>query len=311
MHIIIAGGSGLIGRALIQSLTADGHTVTVLSRSPGNVIDLPDGAEAVYWDGKTANDWGDAVNTTDAIVDLAGASIGGQSLLSTRWTSARRRRMVDSRLNAGKAILEAIDAATHKPGVLLQASAIGYYGTHEDDRQLTEAASPGHDFLANLCVQWEQGTKPVERMGVRRVIARTGLVLSTRGGALPRQMLPFKFFAGGPMGSGEQWYSWIHLHDEIRAMRFLLENGDAKGAFNLTAPNPVTNAQFSEALGAAMNRPSWLTVPALALKLGLGEAAMMVLEGQRVVPERLQAAGFMFDFSEVGPALLDVVRNRW
>jgi uncharacterized protein (TIGR01777 family) len=210
-------------------------------------------------------------------------------------------------MNAGQAVVEAIKAAEQKPAVLIQSSAVGYYGPREDDEPVTEADEAANDFLARICVDWEASTAEVESMGVRRVIIRTGVVLSTKGGALPRQMLPFQFFAGGPLGSGDQWYPWIHLADEVAAIRFLIENEDASGAYNLAAPTPVTNAEFSKALGKAMNRPSVVPAPAFAFKLAFGEASTVLLDGQRAVPARLQEAGFDFQFGMVDPALEDLL----
>lgn len=310
MRVVLTGGTGLIGLALAARLAGDGHEVILLSRSPGNAVNLPDGLSAVYWDAVTTEGWGDLVDGAGAVVNLAGESIGGSGLMDVRWTPARRRRIYESRIQAGRAVMEAIKAAENKPGVLLQASAIGYYGTAAGDEALTEKAAAGDDYVASICLDWEAVNTPVEKMGVRRVVIRTGLVLSTKGGALPRMMLPFRFFAGGPVGSGQQWYSWISLADQVSAMHFLLSNNSAAGVFNLTAPNPVRNAEFSQALGAAMNRPSWLPVPAAALKLAFGDAALLLLEGQRVVPARLQEAGFTFAHAEIEPALRDIVADR-
>ncbi len=307
MRVIITGGSGLIGRALVRSLTADGHEVIILSRSPGNAVNLPAGAKAVYWDGKSADGWGKYVNGAGAVINLAGESVGGTGFFDVRWTPARRRRIQESRINAGRAVVQAIQLAEKKPAVLIQSSAVGYYGTHTDDRDITEDAPAGHDFLAGVCVDWEASTQKVERLGVRRAIIRTGVVISPKGGALPRQMLPFKFFAGGPLGSGEQWFPWIHIDDEVAAIRFLIDNEDARGAFNLAAPHPVTNAEFSRALGSSMRRPSWLRAPAFAFKLLFGEAALILLEGQKAVPHRLLDLGFKFKFPAVEPALEDLL----
>lgn len=307
MRIVITGGSGLIGRALVKHLTADGHEVVILSRSPGNAINLPEGAEAVYWDAETTEGWGHLVDGAGAVINLAGESVGGSGLLDVRWTPARRRRILESRLNAGRAVTEAIKAAEHKPAVLIQSSAVGYYGTHADDRVIEEDAPAGKDFLARVVIDWEASTKAVEKLGVRRVVLRTGVVLSTRGGALPRQMLPFRFFAGGPLGSGDQWFPWIHIADEVAAILFLLENEAAEGVFNLSAPHPVTNTQFSRALGRAMRRPSMIPAPAFAFNLMFGEAAMILLEGQKAVPSRLLDMGFKFTFPVVEPALEDLL----
>ncbi|MBN2470370.1 MAG: TIGR01777 family oxidoreductase [Anaerolineae bacterium] len=308
MRVVITGGSGLIGRGLVRSLSADGHESIILSRSPGNVLNLPAGAEAVYWDGETTEGWGRYVDGADAVVNLAGESIAGSGLLDVRWTSARRRRILESRITAGRVITAAIKEAKTRPGVLLQASAVGYYPTHTDDRDVAETDPAGRGFLADVVKDWEASTKATEKLGVRRVLLRTGVVLSPRGGALPRQMLPFKFFAGGPLGSGEQWFPWIHLQDHVAAMRFLMAHEDASGVFNLSAPNPVRNAEFSKALGKAMGRPSAIPVPAFVFELMFGEAATVLLEGQKAVPKRLQELGFTFEFPEVGPALEDLLQ---
>ncbi len=198
--------------------------------------------------------------------------------------------------------------AARKPAVVVQSSAIGYYGPHADE-PLTEDAPPGDDFLARLCVAWEAAAAPLDELGVRRVTLRTGVVLSTAGGAFPRLLLPFRLFAGGPMGNGRQWMSWIHLADEVAAIRFLLAREDAAGPFNLTAPEPLTNAQFSRLLGRIMRRPAFLPVPAFAMRLALGEAATIVLDGQRVLPRRLQELGFAFRFPTAEAALRDLLGN--
>ncbi|RME50281.1 MAG: TIGR01777 family protein [Caldilineae bacterium] len=303
MHVIITGGTGLIGRALTQSLLADGHRVTVLSRSPGAVRGLPSGAEVVGWDARTAQGWGHLAAEADAIVNLAGAGIA-----EGRWTAARKKLILESRVNAGKAVVEAIEGATPRPKVLIQASAVGYYGPHGDEI-LTEDAAPGSDFLAQVCVAWEASTQAVEALGVRRAVIRTGVVLSMQGGAFPRLVLPFRFFAGGPLGSGRQRFPWIHIDDQVAAIRFLIEHEEASGPFNLAAPNPPTNREFVQQLGKAMGRPALLPVPALALRLLFGEMATVLLDGQRAVPAALERAGFRFTYPEALPALRDILQN--
>lgn len=306
MRVLITGGTGLIGRALVEALIKEGHIVTVLSRRQGAVTGLPDGVQVLKWDGRSTDGWGTVVNEIDAIVNLAGESIGGSSFFDMRWTPERKAAILQSRLDAGRAVLDAIQRADSKPSLLIQSSAIGYYGTHKDDRIINEAAPAGHDFLADVCRQWEDVTAPVEGMGVRRVILRTGVVLDRSEGVLPRQSLPFKLFAGGPVGSGRQWLSWIHIKDMVAAIQFLLEHDEAAGVFNLSAPGPVTNAAFGNALGRAMGRPSFIPAPGFALQLLFGEAATLILDGQRVVPERLQELGFKFEFPEVQGALKEI-----
>lgn len=307
MHIIITGGSGLIGTALTKTLTANKHRVSILSRNPEWVVGLPAGATAVRWDGQTAAGWGDLVNSADAIVNLAGESIAGESPLSMRWTAERKERILHSRLSAGKAIVEAVTAASKKPQVLIQASAVGFYGPRADE-QITEEASAGSDFLANVCKQWEASTKAVEHLNVRRAIIRIGVVLSPKGGALPLQVLPFKFFAGGPLGSGRQYYPWIHLNDVIGGIAYLIEDANASGIYNLCAPDPVTNKQLAGVIGKVLSRPAFVTAPAFAFKLAFGEASTILLDGQRVIPKRLLDAGFKFQFSDIQAALSELLK---
>ncbi len=306
MRVIITGGTGLIGRALAASLAADGHEVIVLSRAPERAASLPAGVRAERWDGVSAAGWGGLADGDVpggvAIVNLAGENLG-----EGRWTAERKARFLTSRLNAGQAVVEAIRAAGTKPAVLIQSSAVGYYGPHGDE-PVTERTSAGADYLGRLAVQWEASTQEAEALGVRRPVIRTGVVLSARSGALPRLMLPFRFFAGGPLGSGRQWIPWIHLDDEVRAIRFLIERPEASGPFNLCAPNPVTNREMAQTLGRVLGRPAFFPVPALALRLMLGKMATVVLDGQRELPQRLLDLGFTFRFPNLQPALKDLVR---
>ena len=309
MRLVIAGGTGTIGQPLVNSLAADGHDVIVFSRSPEQNRELlPGDVEAVRWDGKTAGEWAKYVDGADAVVNFAGENLAGEGFLPDRWTAEKRRRIRDSRLHTGMALVEAIQNAENKPRVLLQASAIGYYGPREDEI-VTEESEPGDDFLAQTCIAWEATTAEVEELGVRRVVARTGLVLLEEGGALERLKLPYKLYGGMYFGDGRQWWSWIHIDDEIKALRFLLENEAATGPFNLTSPNPVRNREFGKALGKAMQRPSYMPVPGFAMQLLVGDVATVVMDGQRVVPDKLQALGFDFKFPDLEPALLDII-NR-
>jgi uncharacterized protein len=300
MRVIITGGAGLIGRPLAASLVSDHHEVVVLSRDPDRVRGLPGAVQVVRWDGRTATGWGQLVEGAGAIVNLAGENIG-----SERWTAARRRSILESRTDAGQAVVEAVVSATEKPGVLIQASAVGYYGPHGDE-ELSEETPSGHDFLAQVAVEWERSTAAVEPAGVRRVIIRTGVVLAHEGGAFPRMLLPFRLFAGGAYGNGRQWFPWIHLADEVSAIRFLIENRAAHGPFNLSAPSPLTNRQFATVLGRMLHRPSLLPVPAIAFRLLFGEMATVILDGQRAVPARLLALGYMFRYPTAAAALRSV-----
>lgn len=305
MHTIITGGTGLIGRALVDSLVADGHTATVLTRSPQrHQGSFGPGVELVRWDGSSADGWGHLVETADAIVNLA-----GEGIADGRWTPERKKRIVQSRVDAGKAVTEAIRSATKRPEVLVQASAVGYYGP-SDETILPESAPPGNDFLAQVCFDWEASSAEVESLGVRRAIIRTGVVISTQGGAFPKLALPFKLFAGGPIGSGKQYFPWIHIDDQVRAIRFLMENREASGPFNLAAPAPPTNKEFVQKLGKAMNRPALLPVPSFALKILFGEMSTVLLDGQRAVPAALERAGFGFTYPEATEATRDILQNN-
>lgn len=301
MRVLIIGGTGTVGRRLVEHLFDHTHTAIVVSRQPYKPATLPAKITFARWDGRTAEGWGDLVEEADAVVNLAGAG-----LADARWTEERKRIIKESRTQPGQAVVEAIQAAAKKPKVLIQASAVGYYGPHKDG-VITEAHGHGKDFLADVCQVWEASTEPVERLGVRRVIIRSGVVLDMRGGAFPRMLLPFRLFAGGPVSSGKQWLPWIHYLDEVSAIRFLIENEDASGSFNLTAPNPVTNGEFARVIGKTMKRPAFFPAPALALKLIFGEMATVLLEGQQVVPKRLQEMGFEFKYPTADEALEDLL----
>jgi len=301
MRTIITGGTGLIGRALADSLVADKHEVIVLTRRPEQVTGLPKGVQAVGWDGLTADGWAELVEGAGAIVNLAGENIG-----AGRWTSERKRRIVQSRADAGRAVVQAVQTARHKPSVVIQASGIGFYGPRGDE-EITERDGVGSDFQGRVCIDWEGSTAPVEDMRVRRAVIRSGVVLSTRGGALQRMLLPFKLFAGGPLGGGRQWLSWVHIADEVRGIRFLIDHPEASGPFNLCSPNPITNSQFARAAGSVLKRPSFIPTPAWAVRLVFGEMASIVLQGQRGVPRRLLEMGFTFRFADLGYALRDLL----
>ncbi len=304
MRVLIAGGSGLIGRALTNYLVSAGNDVTVLSRRPNRIVGLPAGAKVEPWDARTAEGWGSLVERVDAIVNLAGENIS-----SGRWTRRRKRSIRESRLDAGRAIVEAVQAVSRKPRVIVQASAVGYYGDCGDE-ELTEESPQGDDFLARVTGEWEASTSALEASGIRRVIVRTGVVLSDKGGALCRMLLPFRLFVGGPLGSSSQWFPWIHIADEVAGIRFLMENENAAGPYNLTAPFPVTNAEFAHYLGQTLGTPAAIRTPALALRLLFGEMASVLLASQRVIPQRLQQLGFDFRFPEVRLALKDILKGK-
>ncbi|NLF14165.1 MAG: TIGR01777 family protein [Anaerolineaceae bacterium] len=308
MRWIITGGTGLIGQALAANLAHDGHEAIVLTRSPQKAAGLPRNVRAVGWDGRTAEGWGALADGADCIVNLAGTNLAGGGLLPSRWTAQRKAAIRDSRLNAGRAVVDAVRRAAVKPAVVVQSSGVGYYGDRGDEC-VDEDSSPGDDFLARLAAEdWEPSTQPVEEMGVRRIVLRTGAVLDAREGALPRFVTPFRFFVGGRLGSGRQYLSWIHPADLVSAVRFLVEHPDARGAFNLVAPEPVTYAELARTLGRVLRRPALIPVPAFALRLLVGEVASVVLEGQRASSQRLLDLGHRFRFPALEPALQDVLR---
>ncbi len=304
-RIIITGGTGLIGRALAADMARANDDVIVLSRDPNQARDLPNGVRAEKWDGRTGQGWSALIDAETVIVNLAGASIGIPPL---PWTPARKQLIRDSRVNAGRAVVDAIRAAKVKPAVLVQSSAVGYYGLHGDE-PITEQSGAGQDFLAQVGVAWEAATAEVEALGVRRVIVRTGVVLNEKGGVLSLLALPFRFFVGGPIGSGKQYLPWIHIADEVGAIRFLIETESARGAYNVSAPTPLTNAEFGRVLGHVMHRPAFVPVPGFVMKLALGEMAeLLLLGGQRAVPQRLQQAGYVFKFADAQLALSNLLR---
>ncbi len=306
-RVLITGGTGLIGRALAGHLLQNGFQVVVLSRNPSPAHGLAPGVQVERWDGRSADGWGHLANGAEAIVNLAGASIG---IPPMPWTAERKRRIRASRVDAGRAVVQAVQASADKPRVVIQASGVGYYGLHGDE-ELTEGAAAGKDFLADVATEWEASTAEVEKLGVRRAIIRTGLLLSERGGVLAYLALPFKFFVGGPMGSGRQWQPWIHMDDHVAAVRFLIENDAARGPFNLSAPNPVTNAELARTLGRVLARPSFVPAPGFVMKLALGEMAeLLLLGGQRAVPAKLENLGFRFRYTELEPALRDLLCVR-
>jgi len=309
MRVVITGGTGLIGRALAAELIKAKYEVVVLSRNPGKVKELPEGVRAVGWDGKTAQGWGELADGAYAIINLAGENLSGNSWFTIRLTKSRKERIVNSRVNAGQAVVEAVRAARVKPQVVLQVSGVTYYGPR-DKPPVSESEKPGSEFLSYICVDWEGATRPVEALGVRRVVVRLGVVLSRDEGALPRQMLPFKLFVGGPLGSGKQGYAWIHIQDTVQAMKFLIETPQAQGVYNLAAPQMTNNRDFGRALARTLHRPFYFPVPAFVLRIAFGEAATLLLDGQFVDPGAIQKSGYKFKFPEVEPALQDILKVR-
>jgi len=288
--------------ALARELRSNGHEALLLSRrvaARSNVDGFPVG----IWDGRSGESLAAILDEMDALVNLSGESIG-----KSPWTQKRKQIIVDSRLQPARAITEAWSKMKSPPRVLLQSSAMGIYGS--TDQPVDESSKLGNGFLAEVCKKWEASTEAAAQYGTRRVITRSGVVLDRNQGILPQMMLPFRLFVGGPMGTGRQWLSWIHITDEARAMRRLLEDEGMSGIYNLTCPHPVTNAEFGREVGRYLHRPYWFRMPAFALKLVLGEMGSLVLEGQIVLPTRLTGAGFEFLYPDIGSALSELLSSK-
>jgi uncharacterized protein (TIGR01777 family) len=308
-RILITGGSGLLGRALTDLLVARGDHVTILSRNPDHAS-FPAGVRVAKWDGRTVAGWGALVEEMDVIVNLAGHSISGSHLgeiFFKRWSSKEKALILSSRVDVGHAILQAVQHAKHKPEVLLQASAVGYYGPRGDE-EIDENASSGSDYISDVCRKWEASIEQIGKWGVRRVVMRIGLVFSPHEGFLPVMTLPFRFFIGGKIDSGGQYLPWIHIDDAVQSMLFLMDNQAAQGVYNLSAPYPVTNACFSELVGRFLHRPNYLPLPGFILHIMMGEKATLALHGQRAIPKRLVEAGYAFQFPALEAALQDLLQ---
>ena len=298
MNITISGASGLIGRRLLKALGGNGHTLQVLSRHAGT--NMPANVKVFAWDPMKGEPPADSLRDTGAVIHLAGEPV------AQRWNDDVKRRIRESRVNGTHNLVQAISKLPQKPAVLICASAVGYYGSRGDD-MLPEDAAPGSDFLSQVCVDWEKEATAAEQFGLRVVRVRIGVVLDGRGGALQRMLPPFKLGLGGRIGSGRQWISWIHLDDLAGIFRFALEN-PVSGPINGVAPYPVTNADFTKALAAAVHRPAIFPVPLLALKLMFGEMSEVLLASQRVQPRQAETAGFRYKFPQLEPALSDLLK---
>jgi uncharacterized protein (TIGR01777 family) len=305
MQIVVAGGTGFIGRPLCVLLCQEGHRVTLLTRGREEAQRSCDpAATAVEWNGREAGNWEHCLEGADAVINLAGAPI-----VDGRWTKARKRLLTDSRVLTTRLLAEAMSRRTSRPRTLVSASGIGYYGG-SDDRVLNEGAARGGGFLADLCLAWEAEALRAAAFGVRVVMLRTGMVLEQDGGALPKMMVPFQLFAGGPIMPGTQWVSWIHRRDHIGMIRWILMTPDVSGPVNAVAPEAVTMNRFCEVLGRILHRPSWLPVPGFALHLTLGELGTLMTTGQRVTPAKALSGGYLFHYPTLEPALRAILSKR-
>lgn len=310
MRVVVTGGTGFIGRAMVHALMARGDEAVVLTRGKARVAThacqecgLGSKLELAHWTPEEAGSWQKVVDGADAVVHLAGASIG-----DGRWTPERMESIRESRVRSTALLAEAIAEAERKPRVFVSGSATGYYGTKTDDRVVEEDAPAGDDFLARVCRDWEAAARPASDAGVRVVHPRMGIVLGRGGGVLGRMVPLFRAFVGGPIGDGTQYVPWVHMRDVARALEAMLTRDDLSGAYNTTAPEPVTMNDFAEAIGAALHRPAAVRVPPFAVKMALGDdAAGVLLSGQRATPRRLVDAGFAFVFPDLESALADLL----
>jgi hypothetical protein len=302
MKISITGGTGLIGRALINDLLEAGHRITVISRNiekAGRIFD-----DRVSYSTYDEDSLAEVISKSDAVINLAGENIGNKP-----WTSKRKSVLRSSRVETTKLLVKVIRSIPDKPSVFVQGSAIGYYGS-DPEMTFDEQSSNGNGFLSNLTVEWENALDPLRESGLRLVTIRTGVVLSKHGGMLKRIITPFKFFIGGPLGNGRHWISWIHIQDEVSAISFLLDNNDASGIFNLTAPEPVRFNKLAQEIGNAVHRPSWLRIPKFALKPLFGERTEeLLLSSQKVMPSRLIEHGYDFNYKQLKTALTNLIQK--
>lgn len=301
-RVLITGGSGFIGRKLVGELLARGDQVTVLTREVAQARKhLPDAVRCAAWNPGKEGPWCEELAVIDAVVHLAGAPV------AKRWTPEYKQTIERSRIESTRLLVEAIGRATRKPSVLVNASAIGYYGPQPPDKELDETAEVGAGFLADTCKRWEEAARAVSEHGVRDVEVRIGVVLGEGGGALSQMVPAFKLFAGGPLGDGTQAVSWVHVDDVVGIILLAIDNAEVKGPINAVSPNPVSSRELASALGNVLNRPSWLPVPAFALNLLMGEAAEIALTGQRVFPRRAVDLGYEFRRARLIPALESIV----
>ena len=304
MKVIVTGSNGLVGRALVSSLVADGHSVTRLVRGSSNAS-AGQGIADARWDPAAGQIDAAALEGHDAAVHLA-----GEPIAEGRWTDEKKRRILESRVQGTHLLAETLAGLASKPAVLVSASAIGFYGDRGDEVLIEESAS-GEGFLSEVCREWEKATRAASQAGVRVVHMRFGVILSSEGGALPKMLTPFKLGVGGRVGSGRQYMSWIDLADALGAIRHALENESVRGPVNIVAPRAVTNEEFTGALGKALGRPTFLPVPAFAARLAFGEMAdALLLAGQRVEPARLKASGYQFKYPELDASLRHILDDK-
>jgi len=300
MKVAITGATGFVGSRLVEQLLLKGHQPLILTRNQAKAVSAFPNLEILAYTPTKSGDWQQAIAGCDAVVNLA-----GEPIAESRWTPERKQEIFDSRKLGTKKIVEAIAEAQQKPAVLINASAIGYYGTSET-ASFDETSPSGNDFLATVCQNWEAEAEQVKDARVRLVILRLGIVLGD-GGALAKMIPPFQLFAGGPIGTGRQWFSWIHRDDLVHLIIEALTSPDMEGVFNATAPNPVRMSEFCQTLGEVLHRPSWLPIPSFAIEAMLGEGAKVVLEGQQVLPKKTTSYGFKYQYPNAKQALTEIL----
>jgi len=303
MKILISGATGLIGRALCHVLNEDGHTIVGVSRSSRKPSGLNVG-EMYQWDSQAGPPPEAALNQVDAVINLAGEPIAAK-----RWSDQQKKSIRDSRIVTTRNLVEGMRRAKRKPEVFVSSSAVGYYGNRGDER-LEETSPPGRGFMSEVCQEWEREAARASELGIRVVFVRTGVVLSADGGALEKMLPPFKMGAGGRLGSGKQWFPWIHIDDIVGIFRHSIVKAKATGPINGAAPQPATNAEFTRELGHALHRPAFLPVPEIALRILMGEMAGVLFDSQRVIPAAALASGYEFRYPQLGPALADVLSRK-
>ncbi|VEP17051.1 conserved hypothetical protein [Hyella patelloides LEGE 07179] len=306
MKIAITGATGLVGTRLVSKLKENNHQIVVFTRNSAKAQKIFPASnfpnlEVVQYTPQESGAWQDRVSGCDAVINLAGEPI------SERWTAQHKKAILESRQLGTRKIVEAIAKAESKPQVLVSGSAIGYYGTSET-ATFDETSSPGKDFLAEVCQKWEAEAEAVKEYGVRLVIVRIGIVLANGGGALGKMLTPFQVGAGGPIGTGRQWFSWIHRDDLVNIIIEAINRSDLTGVYNATSPNPVKMNAFCQTLGEVLNRPSWLPVPEFVLELLLGDGAVVVLEGQQVLPKKTQSQNIKYQYPELRSAIREIVK---
>ncbi len=295
MNVLIAGGSGFLGKALTRHLTNYQHKIFILTRQ------TPKSSNQIQWNGRTSNDWAHRLNEMDAVINLT-----GYGLEHWPWTQRQKQRFIDSRVIPGLALATAFEKATRRPGIFIQASGINRYGLRGEG-VADESTAVAGDFLAQLTVQWEDATRSIEILGVRRIITRNAVVLAKRGGLFPLMTLSARLFFGGNFGDGKQSMPWLHIEDYVSAIRFLLENENARGAYNLIAPQPTSSVEFMRGVAKTLHRPFWFHIPKILLQIPLGEMSVLLTEGRASRPKRLLEQGFQFEFGQLDKALKDLL----